>query len=880
MNNNIIEIKNLSCSYSQKREEKVLQIDDLSFEKGKVIFLLGASGSGKSTLLETLGLMNNTIASGNVNLILENDEKVDFAKLWNDVNENEITKIRKNFLSFIFQNTNLMESFTAYENICLSQMIKSESSLSDTLDGAVNLMAQVGLPETEVDFEKLSVNLSGGQRQRVSFVRALNTDFKVLLCDEPTGNLDEKNAHELLKIVKENLHNDRTAIIVSHDINLALKYADKIVVITKNHEKKYGEVKSENIFYRNNWENLDNEFYAKFRNTLLSFFASDSSETTNRSELKVERKKSVNNSYKKLFLTKEANILYGKSKVNLAILVSIVSLTLISLGFANGALKYLDSKLNDPFVNWLTVGLPWAKSNASIVEEITEKLNNNDVRKRFLIDTVTSYKETPLPFFNNNSLEYEFIKGRLISSSDPIMYTIMNPDNKISGDSTFKDDRDLGIIVTSAMLSSLNYPNNAKVIYLDNSDIDSLSGKPLKFRVPIPIRAVVKEIPGKNKYLINEFFYQAFVNQEFSVFDFKEQTKRILFYVDDKQLAIDFAKSIRKLVPSFELNKLQTIASERYAVADDSEEKNETESSSDDDDSNDSFFGDDEETTTDSKNENVDDPSEKVIEELTIDINAENKSESVDGKGADVSIQFSSKPSFFVTESVYNKIVKSEFYKTNKNKILRVFDYDLAEDPVNEIHNDYLCINFKKNGLDSIESFSKYIFSNLNEENAKGEANIISVDSGSVKEKKNFNYISKTTLLIALLLVVFSILAISLFISNLLKNHLNKVKMNLGTFKAFGLSNQQSVKIYMQIMMRFIFIGIFISLIIASLIGSLVEVFFGKWLNIEDQSDYFKLLDTNTFILIAIIIFVSAYVSNINIKRILSKTPGDLIYNR
>jgi ABC-type antimicrobial peptide transport system permease subunit len=229
---------------------------------------------------------------------------------------------------------------------------------------------------------------------------------------------------------------------------------------------------------------------------------------------------------------------------------------------------------------------------------------------------------------------------------------------------------------------------------------------------------------------------------------------------------------------------------------------------------------------------------------------------------------------------VFAKIAQSEFYKKNNDKIIRIFDFGIAPDPDVEIHNDYLCINFKKNGLDSVEAFSKYVVQNLNEENVKEETNMIVVDSGAVKEKKNFNYISKMTLLISLLLIIFSIISISLFISNLLKTHLNKVKMNLGTFKAFGLSNQESINIYLQIMLRFVFTGLIFSLVISFVLGNVIDKIFSAWLSIEDQSAYFRLFDLNTYILITIIVVVSAIVSYLNIKKILSKTPGDLIYNR
>ena len=861
-NNSIIEINNLSCSYSKNIADRVLYIENLKLEKGKIIFLLGASGSGKSTLLETLGLMNDTIAEGKVELIQEGDVRHDFSNLWKNENEHEITRIRKDFLSFIFQNTNLMESFTAYENICLSQMIKNNTDQSTTIGGAVELMKQVGLPANEVDLEKLSVNLSGGQRQRVSFVRALNTDFKILFCDEPTGNLDERNAHELINIIKQNLTDDKTAILVSHDINLALKYADQIIVISKNTEKKCGEILPENTFNRAQWESLGSELLANFRNKLLSFFASDAKQSTTEN---IELKSVKPTTYKKLFLEKEGKVLYGKSKVNLTILITIVSLTLLSIGFANGTLKYLNDKLNDPFVNWLTVGIPWSKSNASLVSEMIDKLNGEEVKNQYMIDTVTAYKENMLPFYDPKSKDFEYIKGRLISSDDPIIKDLLGKENKISGDANFKNDKDLGIVVTESMLRRLNYDLDTKVIYMDNSDIDSTQGTNIKFKVPIPVKAVIKEIPGRNNYLITTFFYQSYINHETCVFDFKEQTKRIIFFVEDKNLAKEFGKEIEKLKPTF--NLVENISHSAMNKSNGSESEDAGES--------DIVKG---ESPGASNDETSADEKEGPLQ---VSVNWENECEIMNAKGFEVSVEFSAKPhNYATTELVFKKIAQSEFYKKNENKIIRIFDFGIAPDPEVEFHNDYLCINFRKNGLDSVESFSKYVLKNLNGENVKEEINIIAVDSGAVKEKKNFNYIAKMTLLISLLLIVFSILAISLFISNLLKTHLNKVKMNLGTFKAFGLSDKESINIYLRIMLNFIFTGIVFSLVIAYALGKIIEKVFSSYLNIEDQTAYFRLFDVRTYLLLFIIISVATVVSYFNIKKILSKTPGDLIYNR
>ena len=116
----LFQIKNLVCSYDGRRE--VLKVESLEIPKGKIVILLGVSGSGKSTVLETLGLMNKTIKNCSQLDFCPNGVNIDLSRLWRKKQNKEIAEIRKNHFSFIFQNTNLMPNFTAYENISITQI--------------------------------------------------------------------------------------------------------------------------------------------------------------------------------------------------------------------------------------------------------------------------------------------------------------------------------------------------------------------------------------------------------------------------------------------------------------------------------------------------------------------------------------------------------------------------------------------------------------------------------------------------------------------------------------------------------------------------------------------------------------------------------------
>ena len=259
---NIFEIRNLRCSYDGQKD--VLEIKTLDIPRGKFVALLSVSGGGKSTALESLGLMNRTFRKDSEIILYPHAEEdgYDYRELWLNRNESLAASIRSKHFSFIFQQTNLMPNFTAYENICISQMIQGKSQ-AEALAHVREVMALIGLDEVEET--KKSWELSGGQQQRVAFARAITPDFSVIFGDEPTGNLDPQNAHALMQKLYEAVkEKKRTAIVVSHDLDLVQEYADMMLVITK--PDQVGMLELENIFQcevdasgRRQWSNSTGE---------------------------------------------------------------------------------------------------------------------------------------------------------------------------------------------------------------------------------------------------------------------------------------------------------------------------------------------------------------------------------------------------------------------------------------------------------------------------------------------------------------------------------------------------------------------------------------------------------------------------------------------
>ena len=234
----LFEIEKLRCSYDKVFREGIskviLEINNLIIPKGKKVFIVGESGIGKSTILETLGLMNKTFVTSKDSkfLFFEGDIPIDLAAMWDRKSDKRLSAFRLKNFSFIFQSTNLMRNFTAFENISFTRMLQGYSKFS-CFNRTRKLLVDLGLEH--VDDKRMAQELSGGQQQRLAFARAILPDFSVLFGDEPTGNLDPENANRVMQILSNKLNelDGASAIIVTHDMHLAIMFADIIIKIRK-----------------------------------------------------------------------------------------------------------------------------------------------------------------------------------------------------------------------------------------------------------------------------------------------------------------------------------------------------------------------------------------------------------------------------------------------------------------------------------------------------------------------------------------------------------------------------------------------------------------------------------------------------------------------
>jgi ABC-type lipoprotein export system ATPase subunit/ABC-type antimicrobial peptide transport system permease subunit len=209
----LLHLRNISKTFNpgKKNEYKALKGVNLSFEDKGFVFIVGKSGSGKSTLLNIIGMLAPPDADG----FLEVNGKTTFNTLEQD-------SYRNTYIGIIFQEFNLLDGFTVRENIALGREI-SRATLSE--DELKSVLAEVKLEDLE---DRDIGELSGGQKQRVAIARTLVKNPQIVLADEPTGNLDKKNAKIIFDILQE-LAKTKLVIVITHDMECAEEYAERVI---------------------------------------------------------------------------------------------------------------------------------------------------------------------------------------------------------------------------------------------------------------------------------------------------------------------------------------------------------------------------------------------------------------------------------------------------------------------------------------------------------------------------------------------------------------------------------------------------------------------------------------------------------------------------
>ncbi|MGH4122242.1 MAG: ABC transporter ATP-binding protein [Clostridium sp.] len=242
----LVEVKNLKKIYSTRfGGNKVEALDDVSFsvEAGEYIAIMGESGSGKTTLLNILASLDKP-TSGEV--LLEGKNIV-------NIKESEISAFRRNHLGYVFQDFNLLDTFSIKDNIFLP-LVLSGKDYKEMDSRLQPIVSKLGIKDI---LEKYPYEVSGGQKQRAAITRAIITNPKLVLADEPTGSLDSKSAGEIMKLFSNINKSGQTILMVTHS-TIAASHASRVLFIKDG--------KLFNQIYRGAMGN--DEMYQKISNTL------------------------------------------------------------------------------------------------------------------------------------------------------------------------------------------------------------------------------------------------------------------------------------------------------------------------------------------------------------------------------------------------------------------------------------------------------------------------------------------------------------------------------------------------------------------------------------------------------------------------------------
>ena len=222
MSNVLIEANQISKVYDpdvclkRGKNEYALRSVDFILEEGDFISVMGPSGSGKSTLVNCLSTIDR-ITKGNLKI---------FDKNVLSASDNQLSEFRNKYLGFIFQNHNLIPSLTIFDNIAVPLLLNEVKNTKIEVK-VKELSKKLGIEKV---LDKRPDECSGGECQRAAIARALIHDPKIIICDEPTGNLDSRNSHEILKILTELNHNGTTVVLVTHDALIA-SYSKKLMYL-------------------------------------------------------------------------------------------------------------------------------------------------------------------------------------------------------------------------------------------------------------------------------------------------------------------------------------------------------------------------------------------------------------------------------------------------------------------------------------------------------------------------------------------------------------------------------------------------------------------------------------------------------------------------
>ncbi len=530
-------------------------------------------------------------------------------------------------------------------------------------------------------------------------------------------------------------------------------------------------------------------------------------------------KEIIRNDYFKLFVKREGKVVLGKRYASLWLLCSVLTATFLAIAFSNASLDYLAYKMNDPFVNWVDI----VYQPGGSFELFKQDLESDELKKQFHYSGhQADIKHTPAYWTtdeNNEEGSYTLNVRYFEKINSRLVQAILDDENVVNGQCVDNDalcDDSWGVIVTQDALQKLGYKGGNAPAYLY---LRSATDRPAVDDYGAELAALDDEddMMGYAKAPIPVL---AVVHRLPGNFDmiattsqYDQHMARSLSF-DNRGYHSSFYYYVPKNVDAQDvINRLETLVKQ---------------------------------STDESYYPNANAKLPRMVNHRG---------------GTFVKLVFDDEDRIdFMVNRKINQTMLAEFARDG---VERVYFYD--DRPTNKVTDDFISIYFAD--LNEIRPFAEYV---------KEQYKIV-IEMSQVTAKENFNEVSIMANFLSWTMIVFAIICILLFIINLLQSYFQKVKRNLGTFKAFGLSNYELITIYVLIMIATIFAAVVISLLVTLLIQELLPLL-GI---VKDGSfGYLSLGSSKTFYSVLIIIVASVYTVYEVMHNLLKATPGDLIYDR
>ncbi len=539
--------------------------------------------------------------------------------------------------------------------------------------------------------------------------------------------------------------------------------------------------------------------------------------------------------YLKLFIRREGKVVLGRNFSNVWLLSAVLVATFFAIAFANGSLNYLNFKMNDPFVKWVDIK---SDNNPSAMRMLEADLRDSLTARTYHFRSYSNDFEYSYNLFGAADSVHVYLHFRFFDSGNKeLIKAIVDKENKIVGIGPSQVDEipsgSLGVFITEKAARKLGY-YNAKGeldvpafvdLYRPSAGAEELGFKLTddRARVPLPLLGVVRRLPGSVDAVAFSFLYNQMWTNAFFMNN-EGYASSLCFFIPEDVDPSEFDNRLQQLLES-----------------------------------------------------NTDAPF--VIDNLSYA-----PQEMFTWKNRIVG-EYDGYPEYYLG---FRKVVFTDTLTVAPQLACKVSDLLLSEFPGKDIHRlyeyefehgehstgDYISVYF--DDLERIKPFAEEVV----------EKNELEVEMSQINAKENFQSVSVMAITLSVVMVVFAIVCILLFIVNLLQSYFQKVKRNIGTFKAFGISNAELLKVYMTIMLVLVLSSLVISLFVVTVFQLLLPL---VGVTKGDGFGFLSLWSCHvikafppliTVAAIVVIVAAAAVTVRIVMKNLLSATPGDLIYDR